>query len=153
MKPKKVIIIIATLILLTLVSVACSRSQATTPPSNPAPTQETGTTPSTGEPQPTIASGTVPADVPIMPDAYELESPNEFNVIYKVNAPIKDVVAFYQQELPNNGWTVSNNPDTVVGNMAQLSRAKENGDRMTFSLQYNPVGEFTIVQIYLTRMP
>jgi hypothetical protein len=95
----------------------------------------------------------IPEDVPVMPDAYELVIPNQLNLTYKVDLQIKDVVAFYQAELPNDGWDQPANPDSVVGSMAQMARTKANGDRITFSIQYNPIGEFTIVQIYITRAP
>jgi len=106
--------------------------------------------------QPVVATSTpvgIADDVPIMPDAYALEIPNGLNVTYRVDLQIKDVVAFYQQELPTKGWDQPANPDSVVGSMAQMARTKTNGDRITFSIQYNPIGEFTIVQIYLTRAP
>ena len=61
------------------------------------------------------------------------------------------MVDFYEATLPENGWDQINNPDSVVGAMAQMTRGKSNGDRITFSLQFNPVGEFTIVQIYIIR--
>ncbi len=153
MKSKKVLFIIITILIVGLLSAACSKPQATTAPAvNPSTTEATGavTAPPVVVTQP---PATVPEDVPIMKDAYDLEVPNSLNVLYKVNLQIKDVVAFYQTELPNSGWDKTNNPDSVVGSMAQLSRSKENGDRLTFSLQYNPVGEFTIVQIYITRVP
>jgi hypothetical protein len=152
MKPKKVIFVLATIIILSVLSVACSKGQATTPAQNPITTQSPGTAsqvPVVVTSEPT----TVPDDVPVMPDAYELQVPNQLNVIYKVDLQIKDVVTFYQQELPLKGWDQINNPDSVVGSMAQMSRSKSNGDRITFSLQYNPVGEFSIVQIYITRAP
>ena len=152
MKPKRILFVTAAIILLSILSVACSKGQATTPAQNPISTQEPGAS----TPQPVVATsapGGIAEDVPIMPDAYDLQVPNELNVIYKVDLQIKDVVSFYQQELPTKGWDQPANPDSVVGSMAQMARTKPNGDRITFSIQYNPVGEFTIVQIYLTRAP
>lgn len=152
MKPKRVLFVIAAIIILSILSAACSKSQATTPAQNPVTTQEPGASAT----QPVLATSApagIPEDVPIMPDAYDLQIPNELNLTYKVDVPIKDVVAFYQQELPTDGWDQPSNPDSVVGSMAQMARTKANGDRITFSIQYNPVGEFTIVQIYVTRAP
>jgi hypothetical protein len=88
-----------------------------------------------------------------MPDAYDLEVPTQLNVSYKVNSPIDDEVKFYQEELPKNGWTTANNPDSVVGSMAQISRSNDAGDRLIFSLQYNSIGQFSVVQMYITRAP
>ncbi|OGO12658.1 MAG: hypothetical protein A2Y53_01760 [Chloroflexi bacterium RBG_16_47_49] len=153
MKPNKVFLIIVTIFILTLFSVACSKETVTTAPvDNPVATQESieptqETSAATSEP-----TG-VPEDVPIVPDAYELEVANQLNLEYKVNLPIKDVVEFYQQEFPNYGWDVINNPDSVVGSMAQMSRSNAEGDRLIFSIQYNPVGEFAINKIFITRVP
>jgi hypothetical protein len=159
MKPKNSLILVVAIILLSIISVACSKSQETTPAQNPVTTQEPGAAtqqPGAATQQPgsvTSEPTGAPEDVPIMPDAYELQVPNQLNIIYKINAQIKDVVTFYQQELPANGWDQINNPDSVVGSMAQMARSKTNGDRLTFALSYNPVGEFTIVQIYINRAP
>ena len=152
MKTKKLFLIIAAIILLSILSVACSKGQTTTPEQNPITTQEPGV-PTTEAVVATSAPTGVPEDVPIMPDAYDLKIPNQLNLTYKVDQQIKDVVTFYQQELPNDGWDQPANPDSVVGSMAQMARNKANGDRITFSIQYNPVGEFTIVQIFITRIP
>lgn len=152
MKSKRVLFVTIAIILLSILSVACSKGQTTTPTENAVSTQEPGAS----TPQPVVATS-VPAgiaeDVPIMPEAYDLQVPNELNIIYRVDLQIKDVVAFYQQELPTKGWEKPANPDSVVGSMAQMARTKANGDRITFSIQYNPVGEFTIVQIFITRIP
>jgi hypothetical protein len=154
MKKSRVLFILATVVAIAILLVACGGGKTTNPVAetqsvSPVTTQETG-----GE---TAATATppsgVPDDVPIMPNARELQASNLLNVIYKIDVSINDVVAFYQQELPNYGWETVNNPDSVVGSMAQMARAKANGDRITFSIQYNPVGEFCIVQIYLTRVP
>lgn len=152
MKPKRILFVITAIILLSILTISCSKSQATTPAQNTVTTQEPVVLPS----QPVVATSTpvgIADDVPIMPDAYGLEIPNGLNVTYRVDLQIKDVVAFYQQELPTKGWDQPANPDSVVGSMAQMARTKTNGDRITFSIQYNPIGEFTIVQIYLTRAP
>jgi hypothetical protein len=154
MNLKKSALVIVSLIIIALYSVACGKSQATTPAQiqNQATTQDTG---SSVQPTavPTKAPPTVPDDIPIMPDAYDQQVPNKLNITYKVSTKIQDVVDFYEQTLPENGWDQVNNPDSVVGSMAQMTRSKTNGDRITFSLQYNPVGEFTIVQIYIVRAP
>jgi len=152
MKPKRVLFVIAAIIILSILSVACSKGQATTPAQTSVTTQEPGAS----TPQPVVATSApagVPEDVPVMPDAYDLQVPNQLNLTYKVDLQIKDVVAFYQQELPTAGWDQPGNPDSVVGSMAQMARSKANGDRITFSIQYNPIGEFTIVQIFITRAP
>ena len=152
MKPKRFLYVISVFIIISTLLVACSKGQATTPAQNPVTTQEP--VGSTSQPVETTAEPSgIPDDVPVMTDAYELVIPNQLNLTYKVDLQIKDVVAFYQAELPNDGWDQPANPDSVVGSMAQMARTKANGDRITFSIQYNPIGEFTIVQIYITRAP
>jgi hypothetical protein len=154
MKFKKAAIVVLSITMIALISVACGGSQATTPAQSQAPatTQETGSTVVQPTAVPTKPKPTAPDDVPIMPDAYAIEIPNQETISYKVDTTIQDVVDFYEANLPGNGWDQVNNPDSVVGAMAQMSRSKANGDRITFSIQYNPVGEFTIVQIYITRI-
>ena len=145
--------ILTAILILGLLLVACGKKQETSAPvNNQEITQDVNTNTEQTEvvaPQPVGA----PEDVPIIPDAYDIEITSELNQNYKVNLPLKDVVEYYQSELPKNGWDQINNQDSVVGQMAQITRSKTNGDRINFSLQYNPVGEFSIVQIYITRAP
>ncbi len=152
MKAKRTLFGIAIIIIISILLAACGKAPATTPAQNPVNTQPTsgGTAPT--QVVATKAPPSVPSDVPVMDGSYDLQVPNDLNITYKVKAQIKDVVAFYQTALPENGWDQTNNPDSVVGAMAQISRSKTNGDRITFSLQFNPVGEFTIVQIFLNRV-
>jgi PBP1b-binding outer membrane lipoprotein LpoB len=152
MKVKRIGLILATIIILAILLVSCGKKQATTAPVESPVNTQAGAAPTVAV-LPTSPPNEVPEDVPIMPDAYELQIANALNLTYKVNVKIEDVVAFYQGEFPNYGWDKTNNPDSVVASMAQMSRGKENGDRIAFSLQYNPVGEFTIVQIYIVRAP
>ncbi|HSB65321.1 MAG TPA: hypothetical protein VLD65_02010 [Anaerolineales bacterium] len=149
MRSKKAFFFLVTGIILSVLVAGCGKSQATTTVENPSTTQPPDAVQNT--PVPTTAPPTVPSDIPIMAEATDLIIPNELNITYHVTAPIKDVVDFYQTALPEAGWDQPTNPDSVVGSMAQMARTKANGDRITFSIQYNPVGEFTVVQIYLTR--
>ena len=152
MKPKNILLVITALLFLSITLAACGGNQeeTTVPEESTAATQESTTATEVTEGTASEPSG-VPEDIPIAPDAYDIQVPNQQNVSYKVDQTIADVVAFYQQELENYGWSASKNPDTVVGNMAQFARTNEAGDRLIFSLQYNPIGEFTIVQISITR--
>jgi len=153
MKSKRIFIIFASLLILLVLLAACSKgTEVSEPVENQGTTQESllsdqETSVPVKEPL------GVPEDVPIMPDAYELKVPNEFTIYYKVNIPLQDVVTFYNEELPNYGWDEPKYPDSAVGAMAQMARSKPDKDRITFSIQYNPVGEFTVVQISLTRAP
>ena len=158
MKMTRVLLLITSVLAISILLVACGGGKTTspaveTPSGGGVTTPETGTTPGAETTAvPTQASG-VPDDVPVMPDAYDLQSSNGLHVIYKIDAQINDVVTFYQQELPNYSWENVTNPDSAVGSMAQMTRMNAAGDRISFSIQYNPVGEFCIVEIYLTRAP
>jgi hypothetical protein len=153
MKSTRILLILTTIFILAVFLVACSKSTAVTEPlQNQTVTQQESTTVQETS-VPTNEPLGVPEDVPVMPDAYDLQIPNEFTIYYKVALPLQDVVTFYNEELPNYGWQQPKHPDSAVGAMAQMARSKENGDRITFSIQYNPVGEFTVVQISLTRKP
>ncbi len=153
MRSNKIFVFLPIILVLLVLLVACSKGEETSGPAeNPIATQ--GSLPSVqNSPVSTKAPLGVPEDVPVMPDAYELQIPNAVTIYYKVDLPLKDVVAFYQDELTNYGWDQPKNPDSAVGAMAQMARSKSDGDRITFSIQYNPVGEFTVVQISLTRAP
>jgi hypothetical protein len=153
MRSNKIFVFLPIMFVLLVLLVACSKGEeASGPAENPIATQ--GSLPSTQKsPAPTKAPLGVPEDVPVMPDAYELQIPNEVTVYYKVDLPLKDVVTFYNEELPNYGWEQPKIPDSALGAMAQMARSKSDGDRITLSIQNNPVGEFTIVQISLTRAP
>ncbi len=140
-------------IIFALLLASCSKGPASTPVTSQAQNQITTQVETGQTPVATKAPPSVPQDVPIMTGSYGLQVPTELNITYKVDAPLKDVVKFYQTALPDSGWTVTNNPDSVVGAMAQMARSKENGDRITFSFQFNSVGSFTQVQIFLNRVP
>jgi hypothetical protein len=93
----------------------------------------------------------VPEDIPIAEGAYKLQvARNGANVNYQVDGVIDDVVAFYQQMLPELGWTEVTNPDTV-GSIAILLRENEAGDRVSINMQKNEVGGFVVVSISVTR--
>lgn len=100
---------------------------------------------------PTTESG-VPADVPIMEGAYNLQiARGGNNIVYQVDASVDEVVTFYQEELPKYGWQPTRNPDTSVGSMALILRENEAGDRINLNMQYNPLGEFVRLTITIAR--
>ncbi len=153
MKSKSVVIV-GIILYFSILLAACGNNQATSAPADNTTTSPETETTTTLEPKATESSKNgVPEDVPIMPGAYELQVATALNLSYKVDATIQEVVDYYQGEFPNYGWDVINNPDTVVGAMAQMSRSNTNGDRLIFSLQNNPIANFTSVTIYITRTP
>jgi hypothetical protein len=95
-----------------------------------------------------------PEDVPLMPGNRNLSVTSDgSNMSYEVDGTIDDVVSFYQLELENLGWELTRSPDNAYSNFGSMSRTNANGDRVTFSLQHNPVGQFTVVRIVLLRAP
>ena len=152
MKTKSIVYIFTSGLILLLLLVACGKTPTATQVENSANTQAPVNT-TQASPAPTNPPKAVPEDVPIMPDAYDLQIASQLNIEYKIKAQIKDIVAWYQTELPNSGWDQATNPDSVVGSMATMARGKSNGDRINIAFQYNMIGEFTIVTLYLTRAP
>lgn len=153
MKSKRIFFFLIAITILSGILVACSKGTAVSEPvGNQGETQES-LPPDLETIVPTKAPLSIPEDVPIISNAYDLKVPDEFTIYYKVDLPLQDVVKFYNDELPNYGWDEPKYPDSAVGAMAQMARSKQDKDRITFSMQYNPVGEFTVVQISLTRAP
>lgn len=151
--------------LLLLFAVACTPSrvpveEATLPAGGEieateevAPTEEGEATPEQPEltEVPTTESG-VPADVPIMEGAYNLQvARGGNNIVYQVDASVDEVVTFYQEELPKYGWNTTRNPDTAVGSTALMLRENDAGDRINLNMQYNPIGDFVRLTITIAR--
>jgi hypothetical protein len=103
--------------------------------------------------EPTSDGPQIAEDVPIIEGARDLQvSPDGGNISYIIDGmTIADVVAYYQVELEKFGWELGRAPDNVLPAMGTMARVNENGDRITFSLQYNPVGEFVVVRIVVLR--
>lgn len=96
----------------------------------------------------------VPEDLPIMPGARRLTVTSEgTNISYEVDGNIDDVVAFYQEELPGLGWEMTRTPDNALAAMGTMARVNEKGDRLAISLQYNPMAEFVVARIFISRVP
>jgi hypothetical protein len=96
----------------------------------------------------------LPEDLPIMPGYRKLAVTSDgSNISYEVDGNIDDVVTYYQGELSNLGWEMTRSPDNAYGAFGSIIRINEKGDRVTFSLQYNSVGEFVVVRIFLLRAP
>jgi hypothetical protein len=75
------------------------------------------------------------------------------NISYVVDGKVEDVVTWYQEQLPQYGWEMSRAPDTALGSMANMSRINADKDRLTLSLQHNPIGEFSVIRIVVVRAP
>jgi len=98
-------------------------------------------------------SGEVPEDIPIMDGAYELQAGRSGrNVVYQVDSPIKDVLAFYVAELPGLGWEMAGPPDNAVGSIGTMLRENAIGDRLAVNMQGNEVGGFVRLNITISRV-
>lgn len=159
-KPKSAIILGIVVIIL-LVTGACSPKRQTTPQPTAMTNQSSGggvqATESQGgsegttvEPAPQQSG--VPEDVPIMEGAYKLQTARGgANIDYQIDTDIQSVVQFYQDQLPGSGWDMAGPPDNVVGSIATMLRENEAGDRMTLNMQANEIGGFVIVTISIVR--
>ena len=97
-------------------------------------------------------TGGVPEDIPIMEGAYNMQiTPDGTNISYRIDAEIEDVVTYYQEALASLGWEMTRSPDTMTASMGTMGRTNANGDRVTLSLQYNPKGLFTVLQMVVLR--
>ncbi len=149
MKNIKRLTLIAFLFLAMLALVACSGGNASSGQQG-----QSGASDDQGGGQLSPQEAGVPDDVPVMDGYRNLDVKSDgSNVAYAVDGDIETVVTFYQEELAKLGWEPTRSPDNVLGTMATLARENANKDRITFSLQYNPMGEFVVVRIVVLRQP
>jgi hypothetical protein len=163
MKIARLFVIITAVLLMLSLSVACGGGSTSAPEeqNQPENVQESGSTEaqapeSVGDTQPTEVEQpnepAMPGDVPIMENIRDFQATSDFtNISYVVDLDINDVVAWYQEQLPNYNWEMSRAPDSALASIANMSRINANNDRLTISLQHNPVGEFTVVRIVVVR--
>lgn len=161
MKTVKLISFVAFLLLLAALMAACGGGQTVEPTAVPVEATtpvDTGgdaaPTDATVVQEPPPADETAPEDVPIMDGIRDLQITNKgMNVSYVVDGEITDVVSFYQEKLASVGWEMARAPDNAVGSIATMSRVNAAGDRISLTLQHNPIGNFTVVQIVVLRAP
>ena len=97
-----------------------------------------------------------PIDVPIMDGNRDLQiSSDGENMSYKVDAvTLQDVMTYYQESLTVLGWEPGPNENPVgTRNLVTLARKNAETDRITVTMQNNPIGEFVVVSIVVTRAP
>ena len=123
-------------------------------PTIEAPVDETDSGSEVVEPPPDVeTTGKIPEDIPIMDGAYELQAGRSGrNVVYQVNSPIEDVLAFYVAELPGLGWEMAGPPDNAVGSIGTMLRENAIGDRLAVNMQGNEVGGFVRLNITISRV-
>ncbi len=57
----------------------------------------------------------------MMNGAYQVQAGRSGkNVIYQVDASVEEVVAFYQEELPNFEWKMAGPPDNAIGSIGTM---------------------------------
>lgn len=63
----------------------------------------------------------VPEGIPIMDGATNLQVARDgTNIQFQIDGAIVDVVAFYQEVLPDFGWVIAGPPDNVIGLIATM---------------------------------
>lgn len=148
------------ILLLGFVLVACGGGAANVPVEESQQESEEGTSPTPAEEtagevaEPTNSGPELPPDVPVMENNRDFQATSDFtNISFVVDQDINEVVTWYQEQLPNYGWEMSRAPDSAMASIANMSRINAEEDRLTISLQYNPVGLFTVVRIVVVRSP
>lgn len=63
--------------------------------------------------------GEKPADIPVM-EGVTIDFQSETSVEYPANVPLNEVVAFYEREMPINGWTKVEAESKVLADSAEL---------------------------------
>jgi len=117
---------------------------------------------SDGEPVPTVTEGPElgtygqPIDVPIMDGNRDLQiSRTGGNINYKIDTlTLQEVYDYHVEQLDIIGWLPGpHEVETVTSRLITLARANEAKDRITVTMQYNPIGEFTVITIVVNRAP
>jgi hypothetical protein len=93
-------------------------------------------------------------DVPIMDGNrnFQISRTGE-NISYIMDAvTMEDVYIFYQENLTAANWIPGPN-ETAVGsrNLVTLARTNDQVDRITVTMQNNPIGEFVVITIVIVR--
>lgn len=106
------------------------------------------------EDQPIVTQSlTVPEDIPIMDGATNLQVARDgTNIQFQIDGAIVDVVAFYQEVLPDFGWEIAGPPDNVIGLIATMLRENEVSDRLAINMQANELGGFVLLTITVNRV-
>jgi hypothetical protein len=87
-----------------------------------------------------------PADIPVMEGEKRAFVGTAQSVTYTVNAELKDVVAFYKQQMPANGWQASGTSGSSSDNMDESNWEKDGRKANVVVTQIPFVGQ-TIVAI------
>jgi hypothetical protein len=122
---------------------ACS-SSAPSQPASSAPAAPQGTP---EPPKATATSVAVPANIPIMPGATELQV-TEADIVYIVKSDLTKVIEFYSKEMPAKGWREQEKP-TALGLFGRMYYATADQQASFFLTYSEPLNQ---VQVRLTIM-
>jgi len=136
-----------------------NRIHGITSTSVPASVEDEDVVPETGEeqePAPVEESTQVAdrstEDIPIMESGYQVQVTNfGKSITYQVDGTIDDVVAYYQEVLPDFAWDLAGPPDNAVGSIATMLRENAAGERLAINMQFNEVGGFVILTISIQQ--
>lgn len=104
------------------------------------------------QPADTAPSDEIPEDVPVMDAAYNLQVIRAASQVnYQVDGDIDAVMAFYEESLPQKGWTKVLGADSAVGAIGSMARENEAGDKLSINMSYNQNGNFVLLQIAISR--
>jgi hypothetical protein len=86
----------------------------------------------------------VPEGIPIMDGATNLQVARDgTNIQFQIDGAIVDVVAFYQEVLPDFGWEIAGPPDNVIGLIATM---------LAINMQANELGGLVLLTITVNRV-
>lgn len=85
-------------------------------------------------------------DIPLMADATDKSTFGSM-IMYKTASAFKDVVDFYQAEMPKNGWQASSEEPLIMEQMAMLTYEKEDRKaQITITVEGNQVSVMISVE-------
>jgi hypothetical protein len=97
--------------------------------------------------------GEGPDNVPVYTDGGELELvlADDTTLSYFIaDAAFDDVVDFYREAMPDEGWELAENGDTVFGPLATLVYAQD-GRSATVTITNEPIGDRIVVTIFVVE--
>jgi len=94
-----------------------------------------------------LGSDEIPSDIPVVEDPKENLFGSENVVSYLTPFDFDSVLAFYQEEMPNNGWVPKD--DSVIADEAALLYYEKADREATVTLSYTPLDNKTAVLILI----
>ena len=98
---------------------------------------------------PSDAETGMPEDIPLMPDA-KVDMAMGGMMMYTTASSVEDVVAFYEAQMPTNGWTQDPDAGFSMEGMASLGFTKE-GRSVNLMISYDEENKKTSVMITIEQ--